>query len=132
MNYGKVEEPNSSRNRYPSTARRAATSAILTVTLSRSDRAPNSRTVNARPGWDADLNAGAQRSPILARVGPFASPSPERLARLWRKIALLGSLLRMGRYTANERNAFVNTGRVIVTNSANFLEAPFPDSRQCN
>src|SRR6516164_8400801 len=77
MNYGKVEEPNSSRNRYPSTARRAATSAILTVTLSRSDRAPNSRTVNARPGWDADLNAGAQRSPILACVGLFASTKEE-------------------------------------------------------
>jgi hypothetical protein len=34
----------------PSTARRAATSAILTDILSRSDRAPTSRTVDARPG----------------------------------------------------------------------------------
>ena len=39
-NYGKVEAPNSSRSRSPSTARSAATSAILTVTLSRSDKAP--------------------------------------------------------------------------------------------
>src|ERR1700692_3782435 len=57
INYGKVEEPSSSPSRSPSTARRAATSAILTVILSRSDRAPTLRTVNARPGWDADLNA---------------------------------------------------------------------------
>src|SRR5579863_9327398 len=47
MNYGKVEEPSSSRNRFPSTARFAATSAILMVILSRSDRAPISNTVNA-------------------------------------------------------------------------------------
>src|ERR1700730_18196754 len=57
MNYGKVEEPSSSRRRYPSTARYAATSAILTAISSRSDRAPISPTVNARPGWDADLDA---------------------------------------------------------------------------
>src|SRR5580700_9549882 len=55
MNYGKVEEPSSSRNRLPSTARFAATSAILTVTLSRSDRAPISSTVNTRPGWDTGV-----------------------------------------------------------------------------
>src|SRR5271157_2647393 len=54
MNCGKVEEPSSSRSQYPSTARYAATSAILTVILSRSDRAPSSSTVSARPGWDAD------------------------------------------------------------------------------
>src|SRR5580692_11290073 len=48
MNYGKVEEPSSSPSRSPSTARRAATSAILTVILSRSDRAPTSPTANAR------------------------------------------------------------------------------------
>src|SRR5271169_1353935 len=54
MNYGKVEEPSSSRSRYPSTARYAATSAILTAISSKSDRAPTSRTVNARPGRDAD------------------------------------------------------------------------------
>src|ERR1700730_4227732 len=53
MNYGKVEERNSSRSRSPSTARRAATSAILTDILLRSDRAPTSRTAEARPGWDA-------------------------------------------------------------------------------
>src|SRR6516162_6970846 len=107
MNYGKVEEPNSSRNRYPSTARRAATSVILTVTLSRSDRAPNSRTVNARPGWAADLNADAHRSrvphPAFRWPGPFVSPSPERLARLWRRVSLLGLLLRMGRQDLNKR-----------------------------
>src|SRR6202166_2664997 len=56
MNCGKVEEPSSSRSQYPSTARFAATSAILTVILSRSDRAPSSSTVSARPGWDSDLN----------------------------------------------------------------------------
>src|SRR5271170_8347816 len=50
MNYGRVEEQSSSRSRSPSTARRAATSAILTDILSRSDRAPTSRTVDARPG----------------------------------------------------------------------------------
>src|ERR1700691_5533369 len=56
MSYGEVEEPSSSRSRGTSTARRSATSAILTVILSRSDRASrNSRMVNARPGWDADL-----------------------------------------------------------------------------
>lgn len=49
MNYGKVEEPSSSRSRYPSTARFAATSAILTVTLSRSVKVQTSHTVNARP-----------------------------------------------------------------------------------
>ena len=40
----------SSRRRYPSTARYAATSAILTATSSKSDRAPTSPTVDARPG----------------------------------------------------------------------------------
>jgi putative intracellular protease/amidase len=56
-NYGKVEEPSSSPSRSPSTAKRAATSAILTVILSRSDRAPISSTVNARPRVGCDLNA---------------------------------------------------------------------------
>src|SRR5271167_4218706 len=56
MNCGKVEEPSSSRSQYPSTARFAATSAILTVILSRSDRAPSSSTVSARPRWDSDLS----------------------------------------------------------------------------
>src|SRR6202521_948536 len=51
MNYGEVEEPSSSRSRRTSTARRAATSATLTVILSRSDRASRtSCTVNARRG----------------------------------------------------------------------------------
>src|ERR1700730_1079597 len=50
MNYGKVEERSSSRSRSPNTARRAATSAILTDILSRSARAPTSRTADARPG----------------------------------------------------------------------------------
>ena len=49
-NYGKVAEPNSSRSRYRSTARFAATSAILTATSSKSGRAPTSLTVKARPG----------------------------------------------------------------------------------
>src|SRR5271170_1919172 len=57
MNYGRVEEQSSSRSRSPSTARRAATSAILTDILSRSDRAPILRTVDTRAGWDADFNA---------------------------------------------------------------------------
>src|ERR1700722_7263082 len=43
MNYGKAGEPSSSRNRYKSTARYAATSAILTATSSKSDRAQISR-----------------------------------------------------------------------------------------
>src|SRR5436190_7838657 len=49
MNYGKVEERTSSRSRSPNTARRAATSAILTDILSRSDRAPTSRTADLGP-----------------------------------------------------------------------------------
>src|SRR5271165_5225701 len=54
MNCGKVEEPSSSPSQYLSTARFAATSAILTATLSRSDRALPSPTVNTRAGWDVD------------------------------------------------------------------------------
>src|SRR5580704_4195307 len=57
MNYGKAEEPNSSRSQYLSTARYAATSAILMATLSRSDRALPSPTVNAWAGWDADFSS---------------------------------------------------------------------------
>src|SRR5271163_1017224 len=56
INCGKVEEPSSSLRQYPSTARFAATSAILTVILSRWDRAPTLSTVSARPGRDSDLN----------------------------------------------------------------------------
>ena len=44
---GKVEERSSSRSRSPSMARRAAISAILMATSSRSDRVLPSRTVNA-------------------------------------------------------------------------------------
>src|SRR5579862_6408565 len=57
MNYGKVEEPSSSRSRRKSTARFAATFAILTVTLSRSDRALISRQADARPGFMRNLYA---------------------------------------------------------------------------
>src|SRR5579863_10631574 len=55
MNYGRVGGPSSSRSRFPSTARYAATSAILTVISSKSDRAPTKSTVNARPWGDAGL-----------------------------------------------------------------------------
>src|SRR5579883_2629270 len=50
MNHGKVEEPNSSRNRFRSTERSAAISAILMATSSRWDRAPISPTVSVSPG----------------------------------------------------------------------------------
>src|SRR6202051_4971796 len=50
MSYGRVEERSSSRRQSPSTARSAATSMILTVISSRSDKAPTRRTVDARPG----------------------------------------------------------------------------------
>jgi hypothetical protein len=49
--YGKVEARSSSRSRSVSTARFAATSAILTDTSSRSDRAPTSHEVDARSEW---------------------------------------------------------------------------------
>src|SRR5271155_2263867 len=79
MNCGKVEAPSSSRSRSPSTARFAATSAILTVTLSRSDRARPSRTVNA-----AEVGArGAQLSnrrkagqPLLGSAGKDLNRPP--------------------------------------------------------
>ena len=45
------------RAEYRSTARFAATSAILTATLSRSDRALPSPTVKTRAGWGADSAA---------------------------------------------------------------------------
>ena len=47
--HGEVEEPSSSRSRWRSTASGAATSATLTVILSRWDRAPPSNMANARP-----------------------------------------------------------------------------------
>src|SRR5665213_3183500 len=50
MSYGRAEERSSSRRQSPSTARSAATSVILTVISSRSDRAPIRRTVDARLG----------------------------------------------------------------------------------
>src|SRR5580658_4094010 len=62
MSCGKVEEPSSSRRRFPSTARFAATSAILTVTLSRSDKAPISSTANAFwPGARLWLDSNLRR-----------------------------------------------------------------------
>src|ERR1700678_4355044 len=67
MNYGKVEEPSSSRRRFPSTARFAATSAILTVISSRSDRAPISSTVNARLGCLSELEPSMSSVPIDQR-----------------------------------------------------------------
>src|SRR5271169_6662386 len=79
MNYGKVEEPSSSRSRYPSTARYDATSAILTAILSKSDRAPTSRTVNARP-IASDESAferlqGAEELAVkAARIHSFGPP----------------------------------------------------------
>src|ERR1700689_1639960 len=68
MNYGKVEEPSSSRSRRKSTARFAATSAILTVILSRSDRAPTPRKADARPGLEVRPQSGIIQYNIL-RVG---------------------------------------------------------------
>jgi len=59
MNYGKVGEPSSSQSLYPSTARRAATSVILTVTLSRSDRALASRKADVGAvAWASRLTSG--------------------------------------------------------------------------
>src|ERR1700759_1034951 len=40
---------------YPNTVRFAVTSAILTATSSRSDKAPISLTAKSMPGWDPDL-----------------------------------------------------------------------------
>jgi predicted enzyme related to lactoylglutathione lyase len=48
----KSRKRSSSRSRSPSTARSVATSAIPTVILSRSERAPTSRTASARAGRD--------------------------------------------------------------------------------
>src|SRR5450631_696572 len=76
MNCGRVEERSSSRSRSPSTARRAATSAILTDILSKSDRAQTSHTVNARPGWSVEFKEAS---------------SHERTADPGRPIHLIGS-----------------------------------------
>src|SRR5580693_8606503 len=85
MNYGKVEEPSSSRSRRKSTARFAATSAILTVTLSRSDRAPTSRkATSARLPEQVGLTSG-----IVNRF-----PSTEERDMDWKRLVqfvLLGS-----------------------------------------
>src|SRR5579862_9033564 len=76
MNYGKAEERSSSRHPSPSTARHAATSAILTDILSRSDRAPTSSTVDARPG-KSNLALTAELSAVQdERTGEPFSPSP--------------------------------------------------------
>src|SRR5450755_3382079 len=69
MNYGKVEEASSSRNRYPSTARYAAISAILTVILSKSDRAPSSRTVNAASIFEKIIK---RRARVIRTLTAFA------------------------------------------------------------
>src|ERR1700730_10032944 len=74
MNYGKVEERSSSRSRFPSTARRAATSAILTDILSRSDRAPTSRTAEARPGWGAGFIQQYLRTGLINELHVAISP----------------------------------------------------------
>src|ERR1700675_4213176 len=74
MNYGKVEERNSSPNRSPSTARRAATSAILADILSRSDRAQTSHTVNARPGSSV-LFANLVDRKCLVPAVPYLKPT---------------------------------------------------------
>ena len=63
-------------------AKRAATFAILTVTLSRSDRAPLLSTVSARPGRDADSNAwGCKHSGHAVLSSHRRSP---RSSVLWR------------------------------------------------
>src|SRR5580692_13057157 len=85
MNYGKVEEPSSSRSRRKSTARFAATSAILTVTLSRSDRVPPSR--------KADIGAVAGASRWTSDI-VTVFPSMERQEMEWKRLvqfALQGS-----------------------------------------
>jgi hypothetical protein len=51
--------------RSPSTARRAATSAILTDISSRSDRAQTSNTVNVRPGKDCQRSAPKRSGTVM-------------------------------------------------------------------
>src|ERR1019366_444137 len=75
MNYGKVEERSSSRSRSPNTARFVATSAIPTVTLLRWDRAPTSRTADARPGKSI-LIVRTLRTAMLVTRDSYA-PAPE-------------------------------------------------------
>src|SRR5580692_9740298 len=62
MNCGRAEALSSSRRRFPSTARFAVTSAILTVTSSKSDRAPIRSTADAgirlTPGSTVDARPG--------------------------------------------------------------------------
>src|SRR5258708_34626264 len=87
MNYGKVEERSSSRSRSANTARRAATSAILTDILSRSDRAPTSPTADARPGKSiliipervvADSEKGYARVPCAVLIPSLDEKRPCR------------------------------------------------------
>src|SRR5260370_31229761 len=87
MNYGKVEERSSSRSRSPNTARRAATSAILTDILSRSDRAPTSRTADARPGKSILIVPERVGHPDRTHLRSIESPVVEqRLGTLpWRE-----------------------------------------------
>jgi catechol 2,3-dioxygenase-like lactoylglutathione lyase family enzyme len=61
MTYGKVEEPSSSRNRLTSTARFAATSAILTVTLSKSGKANRNSSRRRQAAPAVDLAARDER-----------------------------------------------------------------------
>ncbi len=92
---GGVAGPSSSRNRYQSTARRAATSVILTVTSSRSDRAPSSRTVDAQPECAVAFYRGRRRSdelPILAVTAAAEQPSPQSLRRLEHEFSLAKEL----------------------------------------
>jgi predicted enzyme related to lactoylglutathione lyase len=63
MSYGKVEEPSSSRSRWPNTARSAATSAILTATSLRLVKAQILRTVDAWPSaHPSRFNANLRRT----------------------------------------------------------------------
>src|SRR4051794_449406 len=88
MNYGKVGEPSSSRSRCLSTERRAATSATLTVILSRSDRALNSNSVKARPERERDNHPPRLlREPELFRqtvMGSEANPDRPKFPALLR------------------------------------------------
>src|ERR1700722_20546611 len=81
MNYGKVEERSSSRVHSPRTARYAATSGILTVTLSKSDRAPISPTVSAL-GPESFFTTGSSQPRLRRRTSfgyTFGSQDRSRL-----------------------------------------------------
>src|SRR5690242_2617076 len=88
MKYGKVEERSSLRSRSPNTVRRAATSAILTDILSRSDRAPASRTADLG-GATAESKLGSPVRPSFPNTAGFSSPAD--LDTAWRYAASTGS-----------------------------------------